>query len=231
LGVNYNPSTIASSSLVLSLDAANIRSYPGSGTTWSDLSVNKNNVTLVNGVGYTANDRGALTFDGTNDYADFFAPNLGDVATIEAWIKVGTPYVNRMICGWSQYDVYFTLSGVFGYNTANNGDLYGISAATVTSLGLIGNWKHYVFEMRVDGPYTNNKIYVNTALQALSQQAGTENVSNRVFNSGQGRISGWRLNTSYPIRMDCAIFKVYNRSLSLQEIQNNFSATRGRFGV
>lgn len=55
--------------LVLSLDAADRNSYPGSGTTWFDLSGNGNNFTLFNGVGYSTANGGSLTFDGTNDYA------------------------------------------------------------------------------------------------------------------------------------------------------------------
>jgi hypothetical protein len=44
-----------------------LRSYPGTGTTWTDLSGNGNNGTLVNGVGYNSGNGGSLTFDGVND--------------------------------------------------------------------------------------------------------------------------------------------------------------------
>ena len=39
MGISYNPRTITDG-LVLCLDAANTKSYPGSGTTWADLSGN-----------------------------------------------------------------------------------------------------------------------------------------------------------------------------------------------
>lgn len=64
-----NGPSIVTNSLVLSLDAADRNSYPGSGTTWFDLSGNGNNFTLFNGVGYSTANGGSLTFDGTNDYA------------------------------------------------------------------------------------------------------------------------------------------------------------------
>jgi hypothetical protein len=53
--------------LVLALDAGNAKSYPGSGTTWGDLSGNGNNGTLVNGVGYNGSNGGSLSFDGVDD--------------------------------------------------------------------------------------------------------------------------------------------------------------------
>jgi hypothetical protein len=55
---------VVSQGLVLALDAGNSKSYPGSGTTWSDLSGNGNNGTLVNGVGYNSSNLGSLVFDG-----------------------------------------------------------------------------------------------------------------------------------------------------------------------
>ena len=61
--------TIVTNGLVLHLDAGNPASYPGSGTTWTDLSGNGNDGTLVNGVGYDSANGGSLVFDGVNDYA------------------------------------------------------------------------------------------------------------------------------------------------------------------
>jgi hypothetical protein len=82
------------SSLVLALDAANPKSYPGSGTTWTDLSGNGNNGTLVNGVGYVGTNGGALSFDGSNDYVEFggtaryFTSYITQQITIETWVYI-----------------------------------------------------------------------------------------------------------------------------------------------
>jgi hypothetical protein len=215
--------------LVLALDAANPKSYPGSGTTWSDLSGSGNNGTLVNGVGYNSSNLGSLSFDGVNDYTDFFAPNLGTTTTVEMWVKLGAGYSGKMFFGWLLYDVWCG-SGHLGYNTAQ-GDVYGISSSNVSSLGLVDNWKHYVFEMRSDVSYTNNKIYINKISQTLSQQQGGEGAGNRNFNSGNGRISGWRNDTNYPMPMNCSSFRVYNRALTAAEIQQNFNAIRARYNL
>ena len=76
--------------LVLCLDAANTRSYPGSGTTWADLSGNGNSGTLTNGPTYSSANGGFLSFDGTNDYVDlgqsnkFASTNL----TLDVWLNL-----------------------------------------------------------------------------------------------------------------------------------------------
>jgi hypothetical protein len=101
----------------------------------------------------------------------------------------------------------------------------------VTNLGLLNQWKHYVFEMRSDVPYTNNKIYINSQNQSLSQLLGSEGSSNRNFNSGNGRISSWLADNNYYIPMDLAQFRVYNRALTSQEIVQNYNATKKRYGL
>jgi hypothetical protein len=228
MALHHSPN-IVTNGLVLALDASDPKSYSGSGTTWADRSGNASNATLVNGVAYNSDNRGSLLFDGSNDYVDFTAPNLGTTTTVEMWCKLGSGYTNKMIMGWDRYDVWCSNGGL-GYNTGVS-DMRGISAATVSSLGLVNNWKHYVFEMRSNVSYTNNKIYINAVSQTLSQLGGSESSTNRNFNSGNGRISGWRISTSYPIPMYCSCFRVYNRALSVYEIAQNFNATKGRFGL
>jgi hypothetical protein len=214
----------------LCLDAANTKSYPGSGTSWVDLSGNGNNGTLTNGPTFNSANSGSIVFDGSNDYVDFYAPNLNTIATVEMWCKIGAGYsssTGKMFFGWYRHSVWCG-SGNLGYNTSN-GDVYGISSSTVSSLGLVDNWKHYVFEMRADVSYTNNKIYINATPQTLSQLLATENSGWRNFNGGAGRIAAWSFDINYCMPMNCASFRVYNRILSPAEILQNYNATKGRF--
>lgn len=219
---------IVTDGLVLYMDAGNTRSYPGSGTVWGDLAVGTNNITL-NSTTFNPSNNGNLVFDGTNSYADFFCPNLTNTATIEFFANVSVnPSSFGMVLGWNTYDIYF-YQNKFGFNTAN-GDVYGISSSTVTSLGLINNWVHYVCVMRTDVSYTNNKIYINGNQQSLSSVNGnTEGAKS--FNSGNGRISGWRFDTLYKLPMNLSFLKIYNRELSLTEVLQNYNATKSRFGL
>lgn len=213
---DYPP--IVTDGLVLNLDAGFVPSYPRTGTTWYDNSASNSNSSLSNGP--TFNSNGWINFDGSNDYSDFSAPNLTTTASVEMLCKIGTGYSGKMFMGWLFYDIYCA-NGTIGYNTGN-GDVYGISQATVNSLGIVDAWAHYVFEFRSDVPYTNNKIYINGVQQTLSQQLSSEASSNRNFNSGNGRIAVWRGDLNYCMPMDCDKFSVYNRSLSLIEVSQNY---------
>ena len=224
----YSP-RIVTDGLVLHLDAANNRSIVSGSTIWRDLSGNNNTGSLGNGPVYNSANNGNILFDGTNDYVDFFAPNLGTTTTVETWCKISSTSA-KMIFGWLKYTL-FCNSGHVGFNTYNS-DIYGIPSAQVTALGLVNNWIHYVFEMRSDVSYTNNKIYINTISQALGQQAGSEAAINRNFNSGFGRVAIAREElVTYFMPMNCASFRVYNRALSVSEVRQNYNATKGRFGL
>lgn len=213
--------------LVLNLDAGNPQSYDGNAVGIRDL-ISGNMSQFSNGPYFTSTNKGTIIFDGINDYIDFSAPGLTTTATVEMWMKLGSSYSNKMPFGWLRYDVY-CLGGAIGYNTGNS-DCFGITQAQVISLGLQNNWAHYIFEMRSDVVYTANKIYINGQNQTLSQITSSESASDRNFNSGNGRISGWKAG-SYQIPMQMASFRVYNRQLDQTEITQNFNANRNRFAI
>ena len=214
---------IVTDGLSLSLDAGSTFSYFNvTGNTWYDLSIYKNNVSFLGEITYSD---GTLAFDGDTGSIDFYAPNLTTTATVEMVFKMNTE--GDMPFGWDTYDVY-SYAGL-GYNTANS-DQYGLSPSQVSSLGLVGNWRHYIFEMRSDVSYTNNKIYINGVNQSLSQNTSSENVGTRTFNSGNGRISGWKMG-GYQINMDLGLFRIYSRSLSQYEISQNYAAVKSRFNL
>jgi hypothetical protein len=212
----------------LHLDAANPSSYPGSGTTWTDLSGISSNVTLANTT-YQAANGGSIVFNGTTSYANFNA-NIGttNVVTVEMWVKTNSLNApgGSMYFGFSKYDLW-TYGGNIGYNTAG-GDQYGITSARATTLGIEGAWKHIVCVMNA-GSNAGNKIYINGTSETMSQIAGTFSTVNSVFNSGAGRISSWTFDANWYMNMNVASFKVYNRELTQAEITNNFNSTKQRF--
>ena len=226
MGTNSGPS-ISPDGLIYCLDPANPKSYPGTGTGVTELSRVSANPTLNSGVAYYANPKGYFEFDGVNDNIPFTLTNFGTTTTVEIWMKMKASSAGHMPFGFYAYDV-FAYQGAIGFNTAV-GDIYGLTSTQVTNLSLLNQWKHYIFEMRSDVTYTNNKIYVNGEIQTLSQVLATENSSNRTFNSGSGKVSGWTQNDQWNQPMDIALFRVYNRALSQAEITNNYNAFRKRF--
>jgi hypothetical protein len=226
MGLDHSP-IIVTDGLSLYTDAVNTRSYIGSGTTVNGL-VSGIGLTLVNGVGFGTTSTKYFILDGTNDNIPFNIPNAGTTLSIEMWARINS-FSNGMPFGFDRYDVWAN-GGRLGFNTAAS-DIYGLTSTQVTNLGLLSQWKHYVFEMRTDVSYSNNKIYINGQNQSLSQVAGTENASLRNFNSGNGRISSWLFSDVFFIPMDLAQFRTYNRALTSQEIVQNYNATKKRYGL
>ena len=100
MSLSHSP-LIVRDGLVLCLDAANPRSYPKSGTTWSDLA-GANNGTLTNGPTFDADDKGSIVFDGTDDRVD--VSNLNSSlfttgATIFAFLKLANYPQNQSKTG------------------------------------------------------------------------------------------------------------------------------------
>jgi hypothetical protein len=217
----------SNSGLVLHLDAGNPASYSGSGSTWNDLSGNGTNVSLFNTT-YNSANGGSIVFNGTTSYADFNA-NVGNtnVVMVEMWVRTNSLISpTGMYFGFNFYDVW-TSGGNIGYNTSA-GDQYGIPNASVDYLGIVGGWRHMVFVMNT-AARTNNKIYVNGESQTMSFSSGAFNGPNANFNSGNGRISGWRYDTGWKMNMNVASFKIYTRELSAQEITNNYRAYQSKY--
>lgn len=227
MGKFYNTRTILDG-LVFYLDAANPRCYSGSGFTATGL-FGGIGATLVSGVAFSTQNKGSFFFDGTNDYMPFNVPNLGNTITIEMWANIKA-FESGMPFGFNLYSVS-TSTGGLGFNT-DNSDNYGITKEQVVGLGLSSNWKNYHMVMKSDVPYTNNKIYINGEFQSLSQlSVNGENSTNRTFGTGIGKISGRGSGTSFMIPMNVAIFKIYNKELTQEEINLNFNAFKGRFGL
>ena len=202
--------------------------------------------------------------DGVDDHVNFDAPNIDantTTVTVEvlAQVHIDTQIEDNqghMLFGFLKYDVWTgPVIGngtqiALGFNTSGS-DLYGLSPSRVEQLGinkddgptdpdhdtLPGQWTHYIFEMRKDVSYTNNKIYINGNLQSALEvvRAGNgENSNNRHFNVNNsdeavGRISGWKHDNDYRIPMEISLFRVYNKALTQEEVTERYDAVSGRF--
>jgi hypothetical protein len=229
MGVNSGPNSVIEG-LIFAIDAGNLSSYSGTGTSVVEISRISASTSLQSGViYYNTSPKGYFQFDGINDNIPVTLTNVGTTTTIEIWMKMKA-FVNGMPFGFNNYTIWTGGGGggTLGFNTAG-GDSHGLTSTQVTNLGLLNQWKHYIFEMRSDVSYTNNKIYIDAASQTLSQVGGTEQTGNRNFNNGVGRISCWVFDNNYHQTMDVALFRVYNRALSQTEINKNFNLFRKRF--
>jgi hypothetical protein len=224
----YGP-RIVSNGLVLCLDAANKRSYPGTGTTWTDLSSNNNNFTLVNGPTFSASNMGSIVFDGTNDYLliNSLVWNYNADFTIQFWFNTNS------LGGVNGYGLFFNgntglntnrvqisgnSDGSIGLNTVGSsvGDAFVGAAGLVT----VGKWYNFA-AVRNSGVIT---VYLNgTSVASGNVNYSVSQQSNLYV--GFIRSSGalWYLNG----RMSSIL--INNRALSATEVLQNYNATKSRF--
>jgi len=241
----YSGPEINEDGLVLALDAGNAKSYPGSGTSWSDVSGEGNNGTLVNGVGYSGDNLGSLSFDGVDDYIDLGAntqlQSIGSNATIECWFKstdVGSSRYGVLV-GWGDGNSYYSNFGIGNWGSFSSSEsIYlgynsGVQCYVneTSSTYHDGNWHYAVVTIGAN----NHKIFVDGVQKSLvfsssnsysvsnifGYSAGTTvNIGRRPYGGGSGYFQG-----------HIPIVKIYDRILSTEEIQQNFNATRSRFGI
>jgi hypothetical protein len=221
MGIAYNTSMI-SDGLVYALDAANTRSYSGSGITSYSL-VGGIGATLVNGVGFTSTNSGSFVFDGSNDFILKPADSLFDFGTgnftISSWVKTSN----------------LSYSTIFGLDdTGGGGGIYiytnqfdGVMRTWVAGVSFNGNtvisngiW-HLISVVRL-----SNTIYqyVDTTMSGSFSATGSILTNQKM---SIGRVT----DGSYPFLGNISQTIVYNRALTLQEIRQNYNATKKRYGL
>ena len=213
-------SDIVTSGLVLNLDAQNYYSYPGSGTTWTDLSGNGNTGTLVNGVGYNSGNGGSLSFDGSNDKVSTNYKPSGQRSYF-IWVKYNslTSGSGFQLTGTQEVSAY-TYIGI-----QNGGNVY-YYAGTDTTGGNIGNpvavntWVSLGFVLNADG----SRIVYKNGVNIHSNTGGLGVTATAEFSVGC-------INDNYHVNGNIAQVQIYNRALTASEVQQNFNATKSRYGL
>lgn len=229
MAIVYNTG-IVRSGLVLHLDAANVKSYPGSGTVWKDLSGDGNNGTLVNGVTYNSNNKGGMVFDGVDDsvsgsFSSIIDPNQ-DGAT---YIIVAKSAIN-----YTEYGVYRNITNFTSTEATTH---FGLLVEPDTR-GLRFDWPSNT-NARI-GVNSNVTVGTNIFFAAYSWK----NSISKVYVNGllinqtshasytSANITGYRLSNFGPRwQGNIYCYLVYKKELSLIEVQNNFNALRGRYGI
>jgi len=247
LGVSYNPKIITDG-LVFCVDAANKRSYPGSGATWTELK-NSSIGTLTNGPIYDNDNAGSIVFDGTDDYIsltnDISSVTLDNGFTISFWFKPRIEARGRYIlsvenaASESVIRVYQAPEAA-GYISANS---YGINSYFALSEGgpgtswPVGAWYHCTYVHRGTTSSSDLDWYFN-GVETLKMgwayrfryTLGT--VSHKSLDGGiylgWGAFSPGGSGTRY-YDGSLSSLSLYDRPLKDEEIVQNYNATKGRY--
>jgi hypothetical protein len=219
--------TIVQQGLVLNLDAGNIYSYAGAGTTWIDVSGNSFNGTLTNSPTYSSDNNGLISFNGSSQYVDCgnVLASLTDLS-LECFVKFGTQsalyggVISKTLSNANGYEIRVdaytstTTSLVFRYV----GDNAGVGFNTNFTNGV---WYHVV----ATGTNGSQKTYVNGNQVGSATYALTPSANSNSLLIAKLTYSGFYVN------MTMGYTRIYNRVLSAAEVLQNYNATKGRFGL
>ena len=229
MGLSHSP-RIVTDGLVFCVDAGDKMSYPGAGTTWTDLSKNRNNGTLVNGPTFNSSNGGNIVFDGTNDYISITRNSTitPDYISICGWIKINSKSSSqfllalpRSVNGGASYMMYYSLSldGFVAYARTNS---TGTIQTTSTFSPDTGRW--YFLSMTSNG--SNLILFIDGEFEAsLSFSSVLEYSGSTVLRIGSYDNQGTPTYTNGNIPN----VSIYNRALSAEEIKQNYLATKGRY--
>ena len=219
---------ISENGMVLYLDASNTRSYPGSGTTWTDLSGNGNTGTLTNGPTFSAANMGSIVLDGTNDY--IYRSSLSgfnsSTYTVLLWGKFVSVSSSGVLfsLGRSSGDadteaqlyynnsrlVYWDYAGSIAFNFINSSGT--LSTNVYQYLGFTKN-------------STNGTFYIDGYSSGTGTAGFDASISTNDFVIG----ADIRDSINY-VNGNISQFLLYNRVLSSSEVLQNYNATKARFG-
>jgi hypothetical protein len=226
-GINHvqdSRNAIVRNDLALYLDAANINSYSGTGTVWSNLA-EANTATFTANPSYTNQQKQSFfSFSPSGYYATLSSTNLASSNfSVSLWAKIKTPYEGGLRPRlFSVAETNFNLQ--FGYNElARNNEIFlRFNSVFSASLGTrIGEWANYCVT-RSDSSVV---IYVN----GVSQNLITTNVPTANASlSGIGNYTNTQLVTT---NSDISAILYYKKFLSQEEVLQNFNVLRGRYGI
>jgi len=227
--------TIIRDGLVLALDAADLGSYPGAGTVWSDLSSNGFIGTLRSGVGYSNDNFGSMVFSGVSGYVECPSVNaMGAIPnqTFETWVK-STGLGPSKTLGGLICPEYGQLSYIS--NSPSNGSvqyvLYladgsvPIVSLTTTNVNCFDNRWHHIACTRND---TNAVIYVD-GISRASTSGGGAWPGATIYSAMKTQIGNNPNNSIYHLNGSMGLARIYNKALTAAEVLQNYNALKPRF--
>jgi hypothetical protein len=221
----YTGPNIITNGLVLSLDAANVKSYTSGSTTWRDLSGSNNSGSLVNGPTYNSANGGSIVFDGVDDYVITNTNLTLSNATLLCWIKRNG--------NQSQYDgilfsrspsaatgLNFGASNQLGYHWNDTATTYNWNS------GLIipdNTWCMIVVTITptVGVAYLSQNGLITSSTNTTTHNSASSLIFNLFRDTTGGRFSSGNISS----------VQIYNRALSASEVLQNYNAQKSRFGL
>ena len=236
MGVNYSPH-IVTDGLVLALDSMNPKSYPGSGTTWFDLSGNGRNFNWVSSPSFTSD--GTLSYfstlgnrcigpasnsfgiNNTSGYTIFLIVMQNALVATSAFkfYKDGSSSASRGIfshCTWIDNVVYFDQGGCCNSDTRTNIASGGSQTWNIWTFRRLTNSSTRTISKNGTTLITNTALAANINLNSTAVDLGSSDEYGGNSSTWNARLGG---------------FFVYNRGLTDEEIQQNYNATKGRYGL
>jgi hypothetical protein len=231
MAIFYNPSIITEN-LVLCLDAGNSKSYPGSGTTWTDIIGRGNTGTLTNSPTYSSQNGGSIVFNGETNYVENLSPNLGisgdTSVTLSCWFFNSVNSSNNQALlvygnGSTGGDSISILLRNLSFYASFNGGLDAVIADNVYALN---TWNNVVVTKTPGAINTTTKLYLNGIEQTItSASSSTPSLSSRVV-----RVARWTDDASpYYFLGGVSAALIYNRALSAAEVLQNYNSLKNRF--
>ena len=207
--------------LVLQLDASNVTSYPGSGSTWFDLAGTQQNITLVNSPTYTPSTPTYFTFNGSTQRGSGTGTVLSSTNyTKSVWFYLNAYQDNNVVSSATGGHYMFFQGGNRMYNGHSNWAGFPSNYPSTATFSL-NTWYNTTLTFNTtDGM----KLYINGNLDSsytTIKTAFTGDGSVNIANYGGGNLLNGRIAKVY----------CYNRTLSAAEILTNFNLDKSEFGL
>ena len=219
-GSHFKKRAIIESNLILHLDASNSSSFDSDNlTVWNDLSNSNNDLNLVvGGISFSSDNGGIINFNDDAFRKATFSDFSGNTFTVSMWIKT-TQTTGRLIsvarasCCYGNQMVMWLTSSKFGV-------YLGSSSSTNVN---VGEWK-FITLVRNSGTY---KYYINNSLDVTRTGQDSKTFDNNNL------VIGWDYrnnDASSGYVGDIGAVYFYNTDLSLDQVTQNYNATKSRYG-
>lgn len=225
IGGTYSTQGLVLDGLTMWLDARDPNSYPGSGTTWADLSGNGADQTLIGSPTYTSGTPSYFSFDGFSQYSTGSVPVLSpSIYTKMVWFQFNTTGAANNLVSSSDGGHFMYGSGTSALWAGNaNHPPYSVSYGAFGSTTSFSTGVWYCAAVVFYSPLIY--LYVNGVQDAIDityggTRGGDGSTNLACFDPGGNLLNG-----------KIAEVYCYGRNLSAAEILQNYNATKARYGL